>query len=134
MRTILSLAVIVVIGSTWGCRSGRTLVTDCRLYDSGELRSVGGVASDSKQKGLFEAEHVKRYGYASEYFKNGRLKSEQWSDDGGPLVQLEFYENGRLKSEERFDNDKLSYGAYYSKEGKPEKTIGQRSMSDATCR
>ena len=111
MRT----AIIIVIGvALVGCRSPRTVVKDHRFYDSGELMMEGEYFS------------VHDLGHGSEYFKNGRLKSEEWSRRGRPLVRLCFHPDGRIKSEERWNNDRLDYSIYYDEEGEIISTSGKR--------
>jgi len=102
-----------------GCNN-RSIIKDHELYDTGEVKSkavsfVNGTSGGDS--------------YVSEYFKSGRLKSEQWSRDNRPVVKLEFYENGLLKSEERFFGGELTYGAYYSEDGELNRTSGQRLRS-----
>ncbi len=122
MRYSVIVSFILAMSLVSGCATSQSLVIDGERYESSELKSVGAVSSSDGHR---------IYGYQSEYFKNGRLKAEQWSDGGGPLVRLEFHKNGMLKSEERYWNNQVSYGAYYGPDGRLEKTQGQRYAPDS---
>lgn len=122
--TLLSILLMVAVGLC-GCSSSpnkHSIVKDYELYDSGEPKMTI-LAANYKAVGQ---RPVPLYSYTSEYFKNGRLKYEQWSTSDQEQVELEFYKNGRLKSEERYWNKEVAFGAYYDEDGRPVKTVGKR--------
>lgn len=111
MRAVIMIVMCVTL---LGCRSQRHVIRECGLYDSGEPM----MEAESYSEGAFV--------HTSKYFKNGRLKLEEWSKRGQPLVRLCFYDNGQLKSEERWFNDHLEYGTYYNEEGALISASGKR--------
>ena len=125
MRRILFLMIPALVG-LYGCGSGSNMTYHTQLYGRGEPQGEGRGYSYVFGIWPFELHREYLFGCSDEYYKNGRLKSEQFSQGHSPLVKLEFYENGRLKSEERFDGGKVAFGAYYTEDGKLEKTVGQR--------
>ena len=125
MRYFALASLVLAMGFLCGCRVNQSLVMDCERYDSGELKSIAAVSVYEKHR---------NYSYKTEYFKNGRLKLEQWAAASGLLMRLEFHENGMLKSEERYLNNQIRYGATYGPEGQLEKTQGQKIKSEAQCR
>lgn len=114
MRLVRFTILLLVVAGVCGCGSSESLVRDYDLYDTGKPRGEAAYYSEGG------------FGHSSEYFENGRLKSQQWSRKRTPLIKLAFYENGRLKSEERFFNGQLAYGVYYTEDGGMERTIGRR--------
>lgn len=59
----------------------------------------------------------------TERFPTGELKAEEWTT-GANRVRLSFYLSGRLKAEERFSHERLTFGRYYSDDGKLEQSVG----------
>jgi len=122
LLVIMLASSLTVVGGCSRLSANRSIIRDYELYDSGEPKTTIGAAD---YKALGEPQ-VSLYSYTSEYFKNGRLKCEQWSANGRKQMKLEFYEDGRLKSEERYLNKEVAFGAYYDEEGRPVKTVGNR--------
>ena len=102
--------------------SNRYIVSDHELYETGELKSETWFHKEKTVGGRQIS-----FAYSSEYFKDGRLKSEQWKYSGNRESKLEFYKNGHLKSEERHENDKIVYGMYFEEDGTVKKVIGKRT-------
>ena len=113
--TVLVFVTLMIFGCNSHCK-----IHDYELYDTGEVKSEGVAFINGTSC---------KYSHVSEYFKSGRLKSEQWLRGDCPVVKLEFYENGRLKVEERFLSGELTYGAYYAEDGKINRTSGKRLSS-----
>ena len=114
---LIRFQILLLVAACFSGCTAHSIVSDYKLYDTGKPKSEGTVFSKGTPT---------TFGYTSEYFKNGQLKSEQWLQDGRPFVKLTFYENGRLKSEERFYNDEITYAKYYAEDGKVYQTIGER--------
>jgi antitoxin component YwqK of YwqJK toxin-antitoxin module len=119
------ISFVIVVISLLGCGcTNSAFIRDYRLYDSGEPNSIAEMCKiEDKSHILYSSEW--EFTHSSEYYKDGHLKSEEWSSGGRPQSKLTFYESGRMKSEERFINDKLVYGIYYSEDGKIEQTTGK---------
>ena len=113
MRAKFFMILVLVSFGFYGCRSSRHIIRDYQLYDTGEIKHVGTYYS------------TESFEHTTQYYQNGRLKSEDWLINHKPLVVLKFYDNSQLKSEERFFNGKITYGMYYTEDGRIEKTIGQ---------
>jgi len=115
---LVRLAIIAAVGvAACGCTHSRGFIRDYQRYDSGQPKGEAVVYYDGKSQ---------RQTHVSEFYENGRLKSDEWSEFNRPLIKLAFYESGRLKSEERFSNGQLTFGVYYSDAGEVERTIGER--------
>ncbi len=112
---ILSVAGLVISGCA---PSGRSRVHDYQTYASGKPKAKSSVMRS--QDGFTQSQFT-------EYFENGRLKSEEWRDNGRPVFKLTFYENGQLQSEERYVDGQLQYGVYYSSTGAVERRAGDLS-------
>ncbi len=114
---IIRLSIISLICfSISGCTYNRGMIHDYELHESGKPKKASDV--------YFYGEND-RFTHSSEYYENGRLKSEEWSELDRPLHRIEFYESGRIKSEERYINGKLDYAAYYKEDGQVRQTTGQ---------
>ncbi len=128
-RQMLGLVAFLAVASN-GCAplAAKSFVKDHSLYETGELRTLGGAFVRSGYGGP-----VTTAGFASEYFKDGRLRSEAWSLDGQPVMKLSFYETGRLKSEQRLRNGETVYGVFYNEDGSVQRQIGEptRLVSDS---
>ncbi|MBN2588283.1 MAG: hypothetical protein JXA96_00340 [Sedimentisphaerales bacterium] len=116
----LSIISLICIGVS-GCFSGWGSIHDYELYDSGKPKKT--YETHFYENSFHEQENL--FYHSSEYYENGRLKLEEWSEFNRPLYRLEFYESGQLKSEERFINGELDYGAYYKEDGQVKPTTGQ---------
>jgi len=123
MRYSALVTLILIVGFLSGC-TNRSRIMDCERFDSGELKSVAEVSKHDNHR---------HYAFKTEYFKNGRLKSEQWSKDSGLFVHLEFHKNGMLKSEERYSHNQIRYAAYYSSDGQLEKNQGRKIDPEIQC-
>ncbi len=119
MRPIHLMTVLIAGASLSGCASSTSDVRDYDLYDTGEPRRQAVFYSEGPFENL------------SEYFPDGRLKSEQWLRNSAPLVKLTFYENARLKSEERFFNTHLIYAVHYAEDGAVQRELGRRINSES---
>jgi hypothetical protein len=120
------LGVLLAVGAAvGGCvPSGMSMIRDGQRYDSGQPKS--------ETVGYFlEKDKTTLFGHVSEYYESGRLKSDEWTERGRPIIKLTFYDTGRLRSEERFFNGQLVFGAYYSPAGDIEGSFGQRPVSTA---
>ncbi len=120
MYLIRLTVVLFICIAVSGCFGGQSTIHDYELYDNGKPKKA---AESYFYEESFHKD-VYFYSHSSEYFENGHLKSEEWSQGNEPVCRLEFYENGQLKSEERFYNGKLVYGVYYSETGQVERTTG----------
>ena len=72
MRYSVLVFLMLAIGFLFGCEVGHTMIMDCQLYDSGELKSASASASVNPQP-FAQMKHLKKYAYQTQYFKNGRL-------------------------------------------------------------
>ena len=115
--SILSLIFVAVSGCTYN----RGRILDYELYDSGKPKKTHSMNYYEDSFRHYES----RYSHSSEYYENGRLKLEEWSEFNRTVLRLEFYDNGQLKSEERYKKGKLEYGAYYKEDGQIKQTTGQ---------
>jgi antitoxin component YwqK of YwqJK toxin-antitoxin module len=113
---------LLVCSAMFGCRPSMAFIHDHKLYENGNPKSEADIDSIKSQFISYKYEHYQRH--STEYYENGRLKSEEWSQGHQPGSRLEYYENSRLKSEERFLNGKLVYGVYYTENGQIERTSG----------
>ena len=126
MCRLLSLIAVLAILVICGCQSGMSRVSDHQMYDTGELKSDGD--SYYYASGIYPVIHKidNMFSHSSDFYKDGRLKTEEWFQGSNQLLKLEFYGDGRLKSEERFDNGVIVFGMYFTGEGELERTVGQR--------
>ncbi|MFC1783964.1 hypothetical protein ACFL02_10365, partial [Planctomycetota bacterium] len=76
MRRILFLMIPALVG-LYGCGSGSNMTYDTQLYDSGEPQGEGRGYSYVFGIWPFAPHREYLFGCSSEYYKNGRLKSEQ---------------------------------------------------------
>ena len=114
---------LLVCSAMFGCRPSMAFIHDYKLYENGNPKSEADIDSiKSSAFSFYKFEDSQSH--STEYFENGRLKSEEWSQGHQPVSKLAFYENGQLKSEERFFNGKLVYGIYYTANGQVERTTG----------
>ena len=115
MRSSL-IVILALVGAT-GCAQRRSMVSDYRLYDTGEVRTVGMLESEGGDR---------QTGLVLEYFKNGRLKRSEFSHQGTPWMVVTFHENGRMESEERLRGDRIAFGAYYAEDGTLLRQVGRK--------
>ena len=81
--SILSLICVAVSG----CTHSLGMIHDYELHDSGKPK---------KSVDMYFYEDNYRFTHSSEYYENGRLKSEEWTKHGKPWHRLEFYDSGQL--------------------------------------
>jgi antitoxin component YwqK of YwqJK toxin-antitoxin module len=122
MYLIRLTIMLLVCSAMFGCRPQSAFIHDYKLYENGNPKSEADI--DSIKSQFFSYKYEYYQSHLTEYFENGRLKSEEWSQGHQPGSKLEFYENGQLKSEERYLNGKLVYGIYYTANGQTERTTG----------
>jgi hypothetical protein len=113
-----SIILLIVSSFIVGCNSSYLVRRE--LYDTGQPRLDDWSVLDVNPS------RPPIPGRESEFYPDGRLKSETWTVSGRPEVKLTFHENGRLKSEERFNGDRLEFAAYYDADGALAQTVGHR--------
>ncbi|MCP4711116.1 MAG: hypothetical protein GY869_21050 [Planctomycetes bacterium] len=126
MSRFLCLILVVFLMVVSGSRSRMQSTHGNQLYDTGEIKTDGSIYS--YKSGIYPLTHNidNLFSQSSDFYRDGRLKSEVWSQGSNPLLKLEFYEDGRLESEERFFNGMVVFGMYFTAEGELARTVGQR--------